>query len=531
MNLEHAHRHPKIFKRSVLLIVLLLILVLTGASATALDEPEWQIQTVDVGEEPSNDVGMYSSIALDAQGIPHISYYDVGKGDLKFASREVLGGDAEAGWVVQTVDSIGDVGKYSSLAIDSKGLAHVSYYDDSIYNLKYARQLSETDWLTETVDFDGDVGKYSSLALDGTDHPHISYYDGYDNNDLKYAFLVDTEWISMTVDSGDDVGLFTSLKLDSSGLPHISYLDKTNRALNYAYTTSTSIPFIWMLQSLEMGEDQFPSGNTSLALDRNDAPHIASIQQIGLDPPTFKLNYNYWDESWYSETVTTWVAYNGQVSLALDRSDRPHIAFYDGEVQHLKYATRDYNGWHIETVDQEGDVGSYPAIALNRLGVPHISYRDNTLDKYDLKYATLPYVLQQAFISLVSHEWVHYFTWYHEIEDNDSISQANGALVFGQQYIGYHNDEDDYFSIFTSKSTTLSIELDTDHLQQDASGYYVVQLVLYYGSAAPERVGWVYSPPYQIEYEAPAGWYYVRVYTAPGYLDGSKEYRLTVTSP
>jgi hypothetical protein len=137
-----------------------------------------------------------------------------------------------------------------------------------------------------------------------------------------------------------------------------------------------------------------------------------------------------------------------------------------------------------------------------------------------------------VFIPFSYQDWVRYFTWPFEREDNDAAWQANGALTFGQQYIGYHNDEDDFFSVYLRAGSTLSIDLITEHLEQDDSGYYVVQLMLYYGSTAPEnRVVRVFEPPYQIEYTGSAGWYYVRIYTAPDYLDGSKEYQLTVNTP
>jgi hypothetical protein len=257
MNINLKARCWKTLKRSSLLIILSFLVGMGGASGSPLQELEWQIQVVDAGDETSNDVGEYSSIALDLEGAPYISYYDIGNGDLRFAKWLGEKSASAFTWAVETVDSVGDVGKFSSLAIDANGIAHISYYDDSNNHLKYAQQLEAGGWYTETVDFTGDVGRYSSLALDAEGQPHISYYDGYPNYNLRYAYYDGNQWVlpDDPVDASGKVGQFTSLELDSNGFPHISYFDEDLKAIKYARkTTPPSMPGGWLFRYVEMGQ-------------------------------------------------------------------------------------------------------------------------------------------------------------------------------------------------------------------------------------------------------------------------------------
>jgi len=101
-------------------------------------------------------------------------------------------------WNIETVDSAGDVGEYTSIAIDNNGYSHISYYDSTNRHLKYARWTG-TAWSIKTVDSSiGIVGRYTSIALDSNGYPHISYDS---TRDLKYAKWTGTAWNITTVDS------------------------------------------------------------------------------------------------------------------------------------------------------------------------------------------------------------------------------------------------------------------------------------------------------------------------------------------
>ena len=84
------------------------------------------------------------------------------------------------------------MGYYTSIAIDSNDAVHISYYDTTNVDLKYATCssgcTSASNWDNVSVDTTGDVGRYSSIAIDSNDAVHISYYDA-TNDDLKYIVL------------------------------------------------------------------------------------------------------------------------------------------------------------------------------------------------------------------------------------------------------------------------------------------------------------------------------------------------------
>jgi hypothetical protein len=193
--------------------------------------------------DPQVGRGRYNSLAVDATGSsPVIAYYDGGgPGPPTAFSRKLrLAGEISRGtWVSLVVDSVGDPGRFNSIALDASAREHLSYIAATPLLLRYATYTGAA-WVFEDVapvGTGGTVTPGTSLALDGSGVPHIAFYDGAAGK-LKYALRNGANnWTVETVDSlvGGDVGSYCSLKLDGTGRPIISYYDATNQMLKIAY--------------------------------------------------------------------------------------------------------------------------------------------------------------------------------------------------------------------------------------------------------------------------------------------------------
>lgn len=165
--------------------------------------------------ESTNTVGEYNSLVLDS-GKPRITYYDATNDDLHYA--ECNGTCTTAGnWTKIAVDTTNTVGTYGSLNLDGTKLRAAYRYVTS-GDLKYAECdancTTAGNWTKVAIDTTNDVGRYTSLAID-TSKPRIAYYD-VTNGDLRYASCDATcttagNWTKVTVDSTGNVGQFASI--------------------------------------------------------------------------------------------------------------------------------------------------------------------------------------------------------------------------------------------------------------------------------------------------------------------------------
>ena len=70
--------------------------------------------------------------------------------------------------------------------MDTKTLQKLFFFSLSILLILFHCHPGEAEWIKVTVD-SGDVGWYTSLALDGSDNPRISYHEG-TSEDLLYTW-------------------------------------------------------------------------------------------------------------------------------------------------------------------------------------------------------------------------------------------------------------------------------------------------------------------------------------------------------
>ena len=184
----------------------------------------------------TNNAGKHNSIAVDGEGVIHIAHGDIAaNGNLRYSKMS-----PDAGWSSEIVDYTSTTGRYTSTYAEENGEVHISYYDHGAKDLKYAHH-DGNGWTISTVDSGGVVGLFTSLVVDSDGVVHISYTD-YSNMDLRYA-RYDGNWSINTVDSGGIVGQYTSIDVDANNNAVISYHDGSNLDLKLAVcNTSSSVP-------------------------------------------------------------------------------------------------------------------------------------------------------------------------------------------------------------------------------------------------------------------------------------------------
>lgn len=433
--------------------------------------------------DSENDVGQFSSIAVDAEGNVHISYYDATMGRLMYAFT------SEGAWVIQVGDNVGNVGQYSSIAVDSNGSAHISYYDATNGHLKYATN-SGGIWSTSVIDNNPNVGQYSSITLDSSDKVHISYYDA-NNGNLKYVTNQGGAWNKTAVDADGNVGQYSAIIMDLSDKAHISYYDVSNGNLKYA---TNALP-TWSVSPLDS------VGNvglwTSIDIGPSETLHISYY-----DATNTALKYATNPGGvWATSTLEDKGDIGKYSSLVLDSMGAPHISCFESDLGNLVYFAKSGVTWSASTID-EGNVGQFTSVTGDEDDNFHISYYDS-FDK-DLKYAHSQNELPTAPQDLNATAGDRFVLLEWNQPSNHGFTPVNHYIIYrGTSYktLEYLNETTDLF-------------FNDTNLGNDHPYYYKVSAVNSYGEgvateivfAIPNAEGVVPSAPQNLEATSSGLW-------------------------
>jgi hypothetical protein len=195
------------------------------------DGGAWQDEIVVA--DASNVYVSEPSVAIDAVDNIHVSYSDVMTQGEKSTLMYALW-DGES-WSVQTVDSdtCGSPNELTSLTLDADGDPHISYYGDwSNEDLKHAYWTGAA-WQTETADDTLIDGRWNSMSVNPSGYPVIIYSDA-ESDDLRYTYKPGTVWSSPHVIDTNVVEWDVVATADGNGGYYIVYRDETTDRPKYA---------------------------------------------------------------------------------------------------------------------------------------------------------------------------------------------------------------------------------------------------------------------------------------------------------
>ncbi len=325
--------------------------------------------------------GVHSSMALDAAGNAHVSYWDSGEGDLKYAR---FNGSA---WTVEVVDTTNSVGSYNSIGLNAATgeLPRIAYLDSTNKALRYAERSSGGTWTTIEVDgADSEDGDYASLALDPTTgFPRVLYRaENGGDRFLKYAFCNATctnpaNWTKTTVAAtgGLDLGGGARLALTSGGVPRFVYLNETINDLFFGSCTDATCgtPSSVLVDASAGGSE------TALALNASNNPRIVYFGTGG------NAKYATCDATctttptWAIQTIDSTGDTGHSPTLALGPDQEPRAAWVNVTTAMVRFGTASAGSWSI--ADLTGGLTSERSLSLKLTtnGNPRLSYHSSAL--------------------------------------------------------------------------------------------------------------------------------------------------------
>ena len=346
----------------------------TFTQASPFSGGPWAVTILDSVDAGANAYPSYTSIAIDSNDNPHISYRGDPSNSLRYLTSQ------NNCWAAPEIvhDPGVSVARENSITIASDNTPHISfsYKDGNDEDLYYATKNSSGAWILAGYVFANmSLGMENDIALDSAGIPHFTHWQ-YNGGQLRHTTYLSSTW------SSDDLGIATwdktSLAIDSSDYIHLVYRTPSTNRLTYG--TNLTGGWVWTDIDNCTGSTFGNSCGPSIALDSNDNVHISyssgsDLKYASIISPTVTIT-----------TVVPGASPGKYHAIAIDSNNQPHISYHNSVLNTLWYATYTGGQWVTEVVDPETDTGRGNSIAVDSNGYVHISYRSES--DVTLRYAT-----------------------------------------------------------------------------------------------------------------------------------------------
>lgn len=348
-----------------------------------LSPPVFAVSNSIVAVDTAGTTGEYTSLALDAQGFPTISYYDATEGKLKVA--HCFEKNCAFFNSILTPDAATSIGRYTSIVLDSNGKPVVSYYDEANSALKVlhcGNTTCSTGNTIATPDSVGIVGQYTAVTVDNKNFPVVSYYDA-TNGVLKVLHCGNAGCTAgnsiVKPDLNSSNGVQSSVKMNAAGNPVIAYFDFTHKSLKILTCGNTNCSVGNTIITADAASDvgRYPS----LVFDSSGKPAVSYLDLTNGNLKVLRCG----NATCSAGNTIAAISGNGIVgyfaSLVLDASNNPAVSYYDkakGKLNILRCgnATCTSGNTIIAPDAALGNVGLYTSLKLDANGNPVVSYFD-----------------------------------------------------------------------------------------------------------------------------------------------------------
>lgn len=250
-----------------------------------------------------------------------------------------------------------------------EGLPWVSYIDSASGEAQVEVAVRNGIWLAETI---------PSARFAGSSAPLVTTPAG--------LWLGGSVWQASSSGSERyvvfweyDGRVWGSTRFLLRGDPHAAAVDSLGLVQLAMYGGALTVPtYVAVLRDERTGWVEYQieptpdvSGQVALALDAADRPHVVH-DDGGQLLHAFSPREEEWETDTIEGTRTSWFA------IGVRGSSTPIVAYYQDGERDLRLVEREGTSWRRETLDEDGDVGRALSMAVDAAGRARVVYFDAT---------------------------------------------------------------------------------------------------------------------------------------------------------